>query len=138
MSDTEGDGPALARYVDVLRGDQSVRKWADSRGIDHASISRWRSGDKPLISTLREFAIAIGRPLTEILIVAGYATPEDFGGVEPPAPRPPSVAEAIDYDPTLGPHVKLALHNILEMAGAMTPRDGVEPHGGKVEIRAAQ
>lgn len=137
MSDTRGHGQKLAEYLDELRGLESMRSFAQTRGIDHQAISRWRTGD-PSIEAMRQIADGLSKPLGEILIIAGYGSAEDFGGMHPTPPKAPSLEDAIAHDPTLTPGLRRALQEILDLARKATPMDGRTGTGGKRTIRIGQ
>lgn len=84
MSDTvTGEyGPNLARYIDRLRGETSVREFARTHGLDFQAISRWKNGESPSLSLLRQVADGLEVTLGQVLLEAGWGTAEDFTVVE--------------------------------------------------------
>lgn len=133
MGDTGGHGQRLVHYLEQLAGDQSMRSFAQSKDIDVPSITRWRSSD-PSIEGLRQVAIGLGKPLGEILIIAGYGTPEDFGGMDAPPPTPPSVRDAIEHDPSLTPAQRDAFRVLFTALTEVTSSDGHIGRGNKRSI----
>lgn len=138
MGNTDEDVPPLVRYLDELRGEQSIRAFAESKGIDHNAIHRWRTGDKPKIDGLRRVADALEMPLGDILIIAGYATPDDFDGTKPRPAKAPSLADAIEYDPTLSPDTRQMLRLFLGQVSEVASKDGRTGKGRKRTVRTEQ
>lgn len=122
MSDTGGHGPRLVAYLDELRGNQSNTKYAAAIGLDDARISAWRRGGDPSLDHLRQIADSLNLPLSDVLIIAGYATADDFGGRAPAAPRPPSLVDALETDPTLTDAEREGLRVVVGLV--LTARDG--------------
>jgi len=63
------------------------RGWTPSDLARHAKInrsiiSRWREGAQPEVPTARALAVALGRPLLEVLVAAELITPEEAGVTE--------------------------------------------------------
>jgi transcriptional regulator with XRE-family HTH domain len=97
MSDTGNEhGPALAAWLDTLRGDISMRRFMDARNYDDARVSQWRLGKPPSIGHMRELADALGMSLGEILIRARYGTLQDFTVIQPVERTTIALREAID------------------------------------------
>lgn len=138
MGDTGEQTPPLVRYLDTLRGEQSIRAFATSKGIDHNAIHRWRKGGKPEIDGLREIANALDMSLGEVLIIAGYATPKDFDGTKPRPAQGPSLKDAIEYDPTLSPDTRQMLRLFLSQVSEVAPKDGRTGKGRKRTVRTEQ
>lgn len=105
MSDTQQLGSPAQRLADYLEAlaaaaGQSVRAYCAERGFDDARISRWKTSARdPQFSLMREFGDAFGLNLGQVMVIAGYGTPADFGdGAEPPepvAPEPPDLDAAL-------------------------------------------
>lgn len=131
MSDTPsgGHGRKLWDYLDTLRGTQTMRSFVLLNNIDYSSVMRWQTGD-PSMDSLRQVADGLGRPLGEILIIAGYGDASDFGGIEARKAQPPSAAHAIDHDPTLSDHEREALRTVLALARNVAPAGGGSGKGG--------
>jgi len=60
------------------------RGWTSSDLARHAKINRsiigrWRDGAQPEVSTARALAVALGRPLLEVLVAAELLTAEEAG-----------------------------------------------------------
>lgn len=112
-----------------------MRAFALENGLDHASISRWKTSD-PGIEAMRQVAATLNMRLGEVLIIAGYGTPDDFGGIQPTPPAPPNVAHAIEYDPSIPEILRTTLRSAMALyEGAMPGPDGRTPRGGKRTIR---
>lgn len=135
MSNTGGGESALVKYLDTLRGDQSIRGFAKSKGIDHGAIHRWRMGGKPEIEALREIAVALNLTFAQILILAEYATPEDFDGLTVTPAQPPSLEDAIEHDPTLTPTMRDAFRGMLASMRELAPLDGGTGKSRKRTVR---
>jgi len=60
------------------------RGWTSSDLARHAKINRsiigrWRDGAQPEVRTARALAVALGRPVLEVLVAAELLTPEEAG-----------------------------------------------------------
>ncbi len=60
------------------------RGWTSSDLARHAKINRsiigrWRDGAQPEVRTARALAVALGRPLLEVLVASELLTPEEAG-----------------------------------------------------------
>jgi len=47
--------------------------------INRSIIGRWRDGAQPEVRTARALAVALGRPVLEVLVAAELLTPEEAG-----------------------------------------------------------
>src|SRR5690349_21707177 len=108
MSDTPGQqphGPLLAAYLkSLIPAHQSVRAFCLEHGLDNQRVSAWESARDVSIDSMRDFGEKFALTLGQVLVIAGYGTPDDFGGATPPVPKPPAppnVVEAINHDPSL-------------------------------------
>ena len=110
-------GPRLAAYVrSLLAPGQSMRSFCLEHGIDNARGSAWESSPGDVsIDRMRELANALGLTLGQVMVIAGYGTPDDFGGATPPEPTAPvvSIDVAIDHDPELSEFARRSLREIL-------------------------
>ena len=80
--------------------------------MSDATVLRWRDGDaEPDMRTLRRVAEALGRPLIDVLIAAGYVDPEQAGGYAVPI-RSYSLLEAIELDRTISDGEREALRQV--------------------------
>jgi hypothetical protein len=103
MSDTPGAeryGANLYGYVDRLRGEQSMRQFCKEHGLDDSLLSKWRtSTGNVTVEQMRLYGERLGLRLGQVMVIAGYGAPEDFGeGAVPPPPEPtapPDLDEAL-------------------------------------------
>lgn len=86
MSDTDTEsngpdkeyGPRLAAYIDQLRGETSVRQFADEHGLSAMRISTWAHGGRPSLPHIRQTADALGLSFAEVLVIMGVAAADEF------------------------------------------------------------
>jgi hypothetical protein len=104
MSNTSGSNrhaQAIVEYVEGLLGPgQSMRNFCQSIGFDPERISAWRKSPRdPEISSLQKLGQCLDLSLGQVLVIAGYGTPEELCGATPPArpepPEPLTVAESV-------------------------------------------
>lgn len=111
-------GPALVAYLNQLRNGQSMRQFCIERGLDNSRVSRWADGGTPSVEHLRATAQALDMTLAEIMVICGFAEPEEFTWRPPRGPEPPSFAAATadspGGDPSLTDLEKAALRSTLE------------------------
>lgn len=117
MSDTTGNeyGPRLARRIDELRGDMSVREFARQHRLDNTRISAWRGGATPRLDHLPAAAEGLGLTVGELLLVMGIGQPEDF------TTRVASVADAIEADRTIDDELRQMLREVLALTEVERP-----------------
>lgn len=111
-------GARLAAYVrGMLAPGQSLRSFCLERGLDNQRLSKWEQAASSDVSidSMRDFAQSLGLTLGEVMVIAGYGTPDDFGGASPSAPVGPvvDVDVAIDHDPNLSDVQRRALRDVL-------------------------
>lgn len=82
-------------YVARVANTSRQRDIEDRTGIDASNFSRWKSGQIPKPSLVRQFAAAYGRPVLEAFIAAGFLDPQEAG--QRPA-APPSLDQLSDDD----------------------------------------
>lgn len=109
-------GPALAAWLDEMRGAQSVRSFALERGLDDARISAWRRGGTPTLEQLRDVADAVNVHLGDVLIAAGLARPDELVVSEPREAPPPNIDDAISRDPSLTDGEREILRTVRKVA----------------------
>lgn len=119
MSDTHGPA-ALVEYLEArLAPGQSIRSFCAEHRLDPTRISAWRHASGVSIEQMREFADAVGLRLGQVMVIAGYGTPEDFGegSKPPPPPEPPplDVHYAIQHDPSLTKEEREVLESALAL-----------------------
>lgn len=95
-------GRALMAFLnqEVEALGESPTGWARRNDIAATNLGRWRDGTvDPTLDVLEQIAIALGRPVIDLLIAAAYMKSEDVGGrTVLPLPAP-SVTTAIELDP---------------------------------------
>jgi hypothetical protein len=122
MSDTsERYGPALAEWIDTLRGDQSVRSFAMTHGLDPARVHAWANGATPSMPQLRSVADGLDVSLGTVLAAAGMAREDELTVVKGDTAPPPSIDAAIAGDPTLEPFERDFLRNARDLARQARP-----------------
>lgn len=76
-------GMGWSGYMDAAMdsaGITSRKDLAAKAGVDATVLGRWyRREVQPDIRNLRKFALAVRRPLLEVLVAAGHITPEEAG-----------------------------------------------------------
>jgi hypothetical protein len=97
-------GKRLAEFLASEWASMGITRgtWCRENKIPDSTVMRWARGVEPDMRNLRIVAGALGRPLVDVLLAAGYLHPSDVNGrqVSPPTPRQ-SVEKAIEEDPTL-------------------------------------
>lgn len=123
MRDTGVHGPRLVGYFDEVRGKKTNTEFAASLGLTGQRITAWRKGDNPTLGQLRRVADGLGLTLSDVLIIAGYATAQDFDGSRAPEPpKAPSLVEALETDPALSEPERTALRIVVN--AILETRDG--------------
>lgn len=124
-------GPALAAWIDTLRGEQSVRSFASERGLDDARIAAWRTGQTPRMEQLRQVADALGVHLGDVLVAAHLADPSELVVSAPRSePPPPGIDEAIERDPDLSDGEREILRAARKVA-----RDAVRGRNARTRVQ---
>lgn len=118
MSDRRKDhGQRLAAYVRaMLAPGQSMRSFCIEHGLDNARVSAWESAPGDVsIDHMRAFGDALDLTLGQVMVIAGYGTEDDFGGIEPPEPAAPNVSLdfALEHDPELSDFARRTLRDML-------------------------
>lgn len=85
--------------------------WCRKVGMADATVLRWRDGVEPDLRTLRRVAEALGRPLLDLLVAAGYVTSAEAGGYSVPI-RSYSLLEAIELDRSISDGEREALRQV--------------------------
>ncbi|WNM74604.1 immunity repressor [Mycobacterium Phage Radiance] len=69
----------LMKWIDrrIAEAETTAAAVADKAGINKATISKWRGGSQPRPSDLRMVANALGAPVLEAFLAAGYLKPGD-------------------------------------------------------------
>lgn len=75
------------------------RAWCRAAGLPDSSVGRWRDGVEPEIASLKKVARGVQRPLVDLLLIAGYLSPEELAGPTPPEIQTFNVERAIRLDP---------------------------------------
>lgn len=75
--------------------------WCRQADLPDSTVHRWSQGHEPDMKSLRAVATALERPFTDILLAAGYVTPEELGGALLSPRKPPTLDEALKLDPEL-------------------------------------
>lgn len=109
-------------YVRRVTGGASRTEIAHRLGISPSSVGRWTTSE-PKPESVRAFAVAYRRPVSEAFVAAGYLQPDDVGrgGHVPRPPAGMSVEEAAEKIWSLkavpeGPR-RLLILELLERAG---------------------
>lgn len=114
-------------FAEYLEGHLAERAWevsdlAARAGMSPSVIFRYKRGQRPDLKNSRTLAHALGRPLLEVLVVAGLLTPDEAGAhVSTPA-SPASLSSA-----ELGREVQRRLDQLDQLTGhntERTPRTG--------------
>lgn len=110
-------GPRLAGYLrGMLAPGQSLRSYCLEHGLDNQRVSKWETSTGDVsIESMREFGDALGLTLGEVMVIAGYGEPGDFGGASPAGPVAPviDVDVAIEHDPNLTDFQRRTLRDML-------------------------
>lgn len=85
--------------------------WCRKVGFSDATVLRWRDGIEPDLRTLKKLAVALERPLLDVLIKAGYVKRNEVGEYQVP-PRTYDLLETIRLDPTLSDGEREALRQV--------------------------
>lgn len=134
-------GERLAAYLEGrLAPGQSMRAFCRDHGLDNALVSAWKSGRGVDLDSARRVADALGLTLGQVLVVAGYGEPSDFGGAVPPEPVAPivDVDYAIEHDPNLTDAERALLRQVRQFTRGNSPeidtmtvqRKVTKPRGG--------
>nr|QOL00369.1 hypothetical protein [uncultured organism] len=106
--------------------------WARRNGITPTNLGKWRDGLDPTLESLEELAIALGRPMVDLLLAAGYITKADVAGrTVTPTPLP-NVSDAIERDPQLSNAARAILRGALDLAQNAQP--GMKPKRKTIKI----
>jgi hypothetical protein len=121
-------------YVDsLLAPGQSVRDFCARRGLDNARVSAWRKGTDVTVDQMREFGLALGLRLGQVMVIAGYGTAADFGeGAVPPPPPPaplppppaPTIEELLDAEGFTVEEKEAVINLVNLLRGARSGRSG--------------
>jgi transcriptional regulator with XRE-family HTH domain len=90
---------------------------AEAAGIAQSLVSRWLNGKTlPSIEALRAIAEPLGVPMRDLVVRAGYMTPDEVGLEDEPVPPTSkhSIEDEIRADARIRPDRKEALINLLE------------------------
>lgn len=125
-------GPNLYEYLDKVRavsaGDRSMRQFCLDRGLDDALMSKWRTSTGDVtIEQMRRFGECLDLRLGQVIVIAGYGTPEDLGeGAVPPEPQPvpPTTIEGLLREEFSAEEAQHVLHFIELLRGAQAGRSG--------------
>jgi transcriptional regulator with XRE-family HTH domain len=104
-------GMNLTRYLEAEWDGLGTTRgaWCRKVGLADSTVLRWAQGIEPDMKNLRLIAPALGLTLTQVLVICGYET-EQNAKVKAPEPRTrPTVAEAIELDPTINDDERAAL-----------------------------
>jgi len=105
-------------------------------GVDQSVISRWlNEGRTPQVDQLRKIATPLRATMLDLLIAAGYVSPDELGVTETPSSAVVAdVAEAIKGDAALIDEARLHLLNQYELLRRLSPETSV-PRGRKTAKR---
>jgi hypothetical protein len=87
--------------------------WCRQVGIADPTVYRWSQGVEPDMKSIRRVAEALGRPVIDVLVAAGYVSAEEAGG-HVPAPRSYSLIDGLNLDTTYSPEIREALRQVLD------------------------
>ena len=109
-------GPNLYAYLEAYwrANGTNANAWSGAHvGIEAPTLSRWRGGSVPSLTTMRTVADALGLSMLDILLIAGIVDASEATG-QPPTPPVLSVDAAIKSDPDLTPFQRKTLADILD------------------------
>lgn len=118
-------GRSLMAFVDneLVALGEAPTSWARRHDITASNLGKWRDGDMdPTLPALEDVAAALGRPLVDLLIAAGYITPDEVGGRTVMPTPPPDVSHAIENDSSLTEVERQVLRSAVALA--IGARDG--------------
>jgi hypothetical protein len=69
--------------------------WCREAGLADSTVMRWGQGVEPDMRNLRMVAQGLGRRLVDVLLAAGYLSPDDVGG------HVPELSSRIDFETAL-------------------------------------
>lgn len=116
-NDSTEYGPNLYRFLaDYWRATGTNQNaWCDAHpGIHAPTVSRWRTGTEPRVAAYRAVADALGRPILDILQIAGVITADEAKGRAVTPTTAPSIDDALRLDDTVPASVREALASMLQ------------------------
>lgn len=105
-------------------------RWCREAGIADPTVYRWKHGVEPDMKSIRRVAEALGRPVLDVLVAAGYVSSEEANG-HIPGPRSYDLREALRLDENFSPAIREALAQTLD--GMLAIEAGT---ARKVKVRA--
>lgn len=105
-TDSTNHGQLLLTYLEQVWKEEATSgsSWCLKHGIRANTVYRWKAME-PSMDMMKAVARGLGRSLLDVLIIAGYVSPEEANG-HVPAPRPVSVEAAVNNDPRLSEAAK--------------------------------
>lgn len=136
------------------RGDRYLvsefARYSETQGakVEEVSLGRYLRDESPVLPTpesCRELARALGRHSTEVLLEAGYLTPEDFNYVPSPGISPDQIQRQLSeidhytYLPeAIRDQMKQSLERQAQQAAFPTPAQPATPTAAPVPAQAGE
>jgi len=129
----------LRRRMRATAGVGTPTELGQASGVDQSVISRWlNEGRTPQVNQLRKIATPLRATMLDLLIAAGYVSPDELGVTDTPSSAVVAdVAEAIKRDADLIDEARLHLLNQYALLRRLGPDEPSETPARKTSRRPA-